>query len=612
LKDRMRTELYKQYCQESDKLFAEKIHYEDGNATLNAPNQYNGNISWVETQVGNRRKQAFGYQYDNLDRLTNSQFADTKMDGSFNTLNNKYNESIVYEDLRGNIKNLIRRGVYTGYSYGGTTYYCHGEIDNLTYTYDDNTNKLIGINDISGRTQGVKSGNWAYEYDVNGNMIKDYSKGLTIKYNYLNLPYEFTFATGARIYMTYNADGRKLRKDVYSPQGVLTQYDYAGQFEYKDGIMESINWGTGRLIKDKVTNTHRMEYFLQDHLGNTRVTFADVDGNGVINGNNEIVQENHYYAFGMNMQGAWNNMSVSGSPRNNYQYNGKEWNAELGLNDYGARWYDPAVGRWGVVDPKAARGSSISPYGYCFNNPVLMFDPDGAWPWPIWVRSFISVPHVAGGTFKGDGRGPSLSDRSTATSRTFVNFTFDPQKQSLTNKNIDADKTVFYGATIPTPTPIRLSPTEDKAKPIAKFREVETTKNSFGNNISTFGVSYSAKDPITPSLTTPSLDVHSNFAITENLNTGFLFVNATFTGDVFPSTEAFITDQSGAKLFLGARQETGGIADLFGDNKKELFNVDMQIKIDNNGNFKGVQQGGNLISPADWNKQVQSNWGKKQ
>jgi RHS repeat-associated protein len=377
LKDRMRTELYKQYCQESDKLFAEKIHYEDGNATLNAPNQYNGNISWVETQVGNRRKQAFGYQYDNLDRLTNSQFADTKMDGTFNTTNNKYNESIVYEDLRGNIKNLTRRGVYTGYSYGGTTYYCHGDIDKLTYTYDDNTNKLIGINDVSGQNQGVKSGNWAYEYDVNGNMLKDYSKGLTIKYNYLNLPYEFTFATGARIYMTYNADGRKLRKDVYSPQGVLTQYDYAGQFEYKDGIMESINWGTGRLIKDKVANTHRMEYFLQDHLGNTRVTFADVDNNGVINGNNEIVQENHYYAFGMNMQGAWNNMSVSGSPKNNYQYNGKEWNQELGLNDYGARWYDPAVGRWSNIDPISDKYSNLSNYTYVANNPIKAIDPDG-------------------------------------------------------------------------------------------------------------------------------------------------------------------------------------------------------------------------------------------
>ncbi|MCU0342076.1 MAG: hypothetical protein MUE30_19565 [Spirosomaceae bacterium] len=70
--------------------------------------------------------------------------------------------------------------------------------------------------------------------------------------------------------------------------------------------------------------------------------------------------------------------------------------------------------------------------------------------------------------------------------------------------------------------------------------------------------------------------------------------------------EAFISDQSGAKLFLGARKETGGVGDLFGDNKKFLFTVDMQIKFDKKGNFTGVQQGDKLIKPADWNKQVES------
>lgn len=46
-----------------------------------------------------------------------------------------------------------------------------------------------------------------------------------------------------------------------------------------------------------------------------------------------------------------------------------------------------------------------------------------------------------------------------------------------------------------------------------------------------------------------------------------LFVNASFTGDKFPSNEAFIHDQSGYKLFLGARKDEGGVGDLFGGNK---------------------------------------------
>jgi hypothetical protein len=263
------------------------------------------------------------------------------------------------------------------------------------------------------------------------------------------------------------------------------------------------------------------------------------------------------------------------------------------------------------VDPLTAKAPNWTPYHFCFNNPILNFDPDGAWPWPVWARSFISASSVAGGTFRGDGRGPSLStDRSVATSRTFVSFTFDPQKQALTNKNVDADHTVVFA-----PPEFGMGDRypiySEKPQPKASFTGVTTTKNSFGNNIGSFGFSYSAKDPVTPGLFTPELDVHSNFSITENLETGTLFVNATFTGDVFPSTEAFISDQSGAKLFLGARKETGGVGDLFGDNKKFLFTVDMQVKFDNKGNFTGVQQGDKLINVADWNKQVESKFEKK-
>jgi RHS repeat-associated protein len=94
----------------------------------------------------------------------------------------------------------------------------------------------------------------------------------------------------------------------------------------------------------------------------------------------DMVQENHYYPFGMNMEGNWNGAAGN----NKYQYNGKEWNDDFGLNwnDYGKRFYDPAMGRWAMVDSLGEHPfqRDKSPYAYAWDNPMKYTDPDGHCP----------------------------------------------------------------------------------------------------------------------------------------------------------------------------------------------------------------------------------------
>ncbi len=101
---------------------------------------------------------------------------------------------------------------------------------------------------------------------------------------------------------------------------------------------------------------------------NTRVTFHYSGTTAVVD------QEAEYYPFGAMF--TQNNLD-----KNVYLYNGKELNNEFFEKyDYGARMYDPTIGRWSTPDPLAEKYRRWSPYNFCMNNPSRFLDPDGMGP----------------------------------------------------------------------------------------------------------------------------------------------------------------------------------------------------------------------------------------
>ncbi len=126
-----------------------------------------------------------------------------------------------------------------------------------------------------------------------------------------------------------------------------TGTDYCGNYIYENNSLKRILTPEGYIAAD---NGNRYNYFLKDHLGSTRVNISVPVGSTSYSTD----QTTHYYPFGLEFYSHWGDI-LSGSNLNPYLYNGKEMDRMHGLNmlDYGARWYDATIGRWGVVDPLA-------------------------------------------------------------------------------------------------------------------------------------------------------------------------------------------------------------------------------------------------------------------
>ena len=179
----------------------------------------------------------------------------------------------------------------------------------------------------------------------------------------------------------------------------------------KDNVRHLFEGGYAQHPRSGSSMTPTWHFFLRDHQGNVRV---------VCDGSGNVEQTNHYYPYGLNGQ------FPLGTGVQPYKYNGKELDRTHGLDlyDYGARRYDPALGRFMSIDPMYEKYYHLSPYAYCGGDPVNCIDINGD---SIIIKMSLS------------------QDQSIQLLYNYnENSFYDQQSGSLYNPNVDAPFYAIY------------------------------------------------------------------------------------------------------------------------------------------------------------------------
>ena len=193
---------------------------------------------------------------------------------------------------------------------------------------------------------------------LDGSLKRDRNKKISlIMYNYLKLPETITFDNGRTIINEYDTEGTKLKK--IDSNGETTEYEE--DEIYVNTSLYQTTHDEGRIVNGNY------EYNITDHLGNLRVSFRDSLGIAV------PTQSIFYDPWGLSMKGM--QITRNSLNFNKFQYGGKEIDLATGYNDFGARLYGAAEGRWFTIDKLSEISRRFSPSVYANNSPIRFTDP---------------------------------------------------------------------------------------------------------------------------------------------------------------------------------------------------------------------------------------------
>jgi RHS repeat-associated protein len=246
-----------------------------------------------------------------------------------------------------------------------------------SYTYDSNSNRIGGFVGAQPTTATYDSQDrltqyniFNYTYKSNGDL---YQKKNTLT-NYMNSYIFDTYGNFKKYYngdlpaSSYDHDGRNRiagrlwnGNNVYARYIYKDQYHIAGELNDTSQLSKRFVYASKSNIPDYMIVGGVNYRIISDNLGSQRLVIRLTDG--------AVSSWMDHDEFGK-VTGSYNAYLPFG-------FAGGYYNANDGLVRFGARTYDPEVGRWLSKDPILFNGGDTNLYGYVAQDPVNFFDPSG-------------------------------------------------------------------------------------------------------------------------------------------------------------------------------------------------------------------------------------------
>ncbi|WP_324282067.1 RHS repeat-associated core domain-containing protein [Cyanobacterium aponinum UTEX 3221] len=336
--------------------------------------------------TGNNLVVSSSYDYDGANRLTSL------------THNNGASDIAFYDltyDTGSRITQIVDIDGTSSFAYDTRNQLLeanHSDIDDESYSYDDNGNRTL-----SGYVTGVNNellsdGVYNYDYDNEGNLISQISIATgevrLFEWDYLNRLVAVTdFDSSGNVVqiveLSYDMFGQRLSKVV---DGVATYFVY----DRDDVILDFVDDGSGIELDMRYLHGNQVDEVLAQENGDGNVTWLLRDYLGTIrdlvDNSGDVVNHLIYDSYG-------NVVSETNSAVDSrYRFTGREWDEEIELYYYRARYYSGQTGRFISADPISFDSDTYNLYGYVDNNPINYIDPFGKTKYEFKVElTYIDV-----------------------------------------------------------------------------------------------------------------------------------------------------------------------------------------------------------------------------